>query len=100
MIRTDNVFGVLDHNTLPNGSSVELFNSNHSAYLGVAGTVTIPGPSRTRWRAGNVLFAENNIVYINQAMSDCDVAPAGGGVGDAEWPEDITTSLLNKRIRT
>ena len=81
MIRTDNVFGVLDHNTLPNGSSVELFNSNHSAYLGVGGYGDNSWAQPDTFGTGNTLFAENNIVYINQAMSDCDVAPAGGGVG-------------------
>jgi len=33
MIRADNVFGVIDHNTLPSGSAVVFANINHSAYL-------------------------------------------------------------------
>jgi hypothetical protein len=77
MIRADNVFGVIDHCTLPDGSTVELFNANLSKYLGVgdygdnswAQPDTFGGP-------GN-LYAENNIVYTNQAVNDCDVAAGG-----------------------
>src|ERR1700744_3258374 len=35
LIVTDNMFGVLDHNTLPTGSGSDFFDPNHSAYLGV-----------------------------------------------------------------
>lgn len=81
LIRTDNVFGVIDHCTLPNGSSVELFNANHSAYLGVGGYGDNSWAQPDSFGTGSALYAENNIVYINQAMSDCDTAPNGGGIG-------------------
>lgn len=81
MIRTDNVFGVLDHSTLPNGSAVELFNSNLSAYLGVGGYGDNSWAQPDSFGGANVFYAENNIVYTNQAMYDCDTAPMGGAVG-------------------
>ncbi|MGB8772127.1 MAG: hypothetical protein WCC92_21135 [Candidatus Korobacteraceae bacterium] len=81
MIRTDNLFGVIDHCTLPNNSSVELFNANHSAYLGVGGYGDNSWARPDSFGTGNALYAENNVVYSTQAMNDCDTSPAGGAVG-------------------
>jgi hypothetical protein len=81
MIRTDNVFGVIDHSTLPNGSMVELLNANLSAYLGVGGYGDNSWAQPDSFGSANVLYIENNIVYTNQAVNDCDTAPAGGAVG-------------------
>ena len=82
MVLVDNAFGVLDHNTLPSGSQVELYNANLGSYLGVGdyGDNSWAQPD-TMGMAGQ-LYAENNIVYTNQAMNDCDVAPQGytGGI--------------------
>jgi hypothetical protein len=81
MIRADNVFGVIDHSTLPNGSMVELLNANLSAYLGVGGNGDNSWAQPDSFGGPNVLYMENNIVYTNQAVNDCDTAPAGGAVG-------------------
>jgi hypothetical protein len=77
MIRADNVVGVLDHNTLPNGSTVELFNASLSKYLGVGDYGDNSWAQPDTFGGAQVLYAENNIVYTNQAVNDCDV-PAGG----------------------
>lgn len=81
MIRTDNVFGVIDHCTLPSGSQVELFNANHSSYLGVGTYGDNSWAQPDTFGSASALYVENNIAYFNQAMSDCDVAPVGGAVG-------------------
>jgi polygalacturonase len=81
MIRTDGVFGVLDHNTLPSNSTVELFNANLSAYLGVGGYGDNSYAQPDTFGGANVLYAENNNVYSDQAMYDCDTNPVGGGIG-------------------
>ncbi len=81
MIRTDNVVGVIDHCTLPNGSQVELLNANLSAYLGVGGNGDNSWAQPDSFGGQNVLYMENNLVYTNQSVNDCDTAPAGGAVG-------------------
>ena len=83
MIRTDNVFGVLDHNTLPTGSSVVFYNVNHSAYLGVGGYGDNSWAQPDSFGGANNLYAENNSLYIEESVSDAEFAPGGGGVGGA-----------------
>lgn len=81
MVRTDNVVGVLDHNTLPNGSGVELLNANLSAYQGTGGYGDNSWAQPDSFGGANVLYMENNSVYTNQSVNDCDTAPIGGAVG-------------------
>lgn len=81
MIRVDNAFGVIDHNTLPSGSQVELINANLSAYLGVGDFGDNSWATPDSFGSANVLYVENNSLFFNQAVGDCDVAPAGDGVG-------------------
>ncbi len=81
LIRTDNVFGVLDHNTVPSNSDVELLNANLSAYLGTGGYGDNSWAQPDTFGGANVLYVENNSVYVVQAVNDCDNNPVGGGVG-------------------
>jgi hypothetical protein len=81
MIRTDNVFGVIDHCTLPTGSTVELLNANHSAYLGVGGYGDNSWAQPDTFGGANVLYMENNVVTTNQSVNDCDTNPLGGNIG-------------------
>jgi hypothetical protein len=81
MIRTDNVFGVIDHSTLPVGSDVTLANINNSAYLGVGGYGDNSWAQPDSFGTGNALYLENNIISTDRTLTDCDVAPAGGGIG-------------------
>jgi hypothetical protein len=79
MIRIDDSFGVMDHNTIPSGSNAELFVAALSSYLGVgaygdnswAQPLSLGGP--------NNVFAENNLGYTQYlAMNDCE-APGPNG---------------------
>jgi hypothetical protein len=82
LIRTDNVFGVVDHNTIPTGSNAELLNANLSAYLGVGGYGDNSWAQPDSFGTQNALYIENNNVYVNgQAVNDCDTNPAGGAIG-------------------
>jgi hypothetical protein len=81
MIRTDNVFGVIDHCTLPTGSAVILLNANLSAYLGVGGYGDNSWAQPDSLGGANNLFIENSSVYTNQGVTDCDTAPVGGSTG-------------------
>jgi hypothetical protein len=81
MIRTDNVFGVIDHCTLPTGSTVELLNANHSAYLGVGGYGDNSWAQPDTFGGADVLYMENNVVTTNQSVNDCDTNPLGGNIG-------------------
>jgi hypothetical protein len=84
MIRTDNVFGVLDHNTLPTGSSAVFYNVNHSAYLGVGGGGDNSWAQPDTFGGANNLYAENNSIYVGGvSVSDAEFAPVGGAVGGA-----------------
>ncbi len=82
-ITTDNVFGVIDHNTLPPGSDVQFYNSNHSAYLGVGGYGDNSWAAPDSFGGTNNLYAENNNIYVGPYInvSDCEIAPEGGNVG-------------------
>jgi hypothetical protein len=81
MIRTDNVFGVIDHSTMPSGSTAELLNANLSSYLGVGSNGDNSWAQADTFGGANVLYMENNLVYTNQSVNDCDSAPIGGAVG-------------------
>jgi hypothetical protein len=81
MIRTDDVVGVIDHCTLPTGSGVMLLNANLSAYLGVGDFGDNSWAQPDSFGGANNIFMENNDVFVNQAVTDCDIAPIGGGVG-------------------
>jgi hypothetical protein len=81
MIRTDNVFGVIDHNTIPTGNSVVLFTANLTAYLGVGAYGDNSWAQPDSFGTNNVLYAENNSLYVTLVVSECETGPAGGGVG-------------------
>lgn len=82
MIRTDNIVGVIDHNTLPTSSDVVLLNANLSAYLGVGGYGDNSWAQTDSFGGINVLYLENNIInFQDQAATECDINPSGGGIG-------------------
>jgi len=81
MIRVDNVFGVLDHNTMPSGSvGTTLVDANLSAYLGVGGYGDNSWAQPDTFGGANVLYLENNLNYSG-GLTDCDNNPVGGGIG-------------------
>lgn len=81
MIRWAEAVGVMDHNTIPTGStSNHLYSAQMASYLGVGqfGDNSWAQPD-TMGSATNA-FAENNQVYINgSTFNDCTEAPPGAG---------------------
>lgn len=83
MIRTDNVFGVVDHNTSQAGY---LANVNHSAYLGVGAYGDNSWATPDSFGTASALYFENNTLNADasgngQSLNDCDIPPYAGNVG-------------------
>ena len=96
LIRTDNLFGVLDHNSIPSGSNVELFNANLSAYLGTGGYGDNSWAQPDSFGGANALYAEYNSIYIGgQALNDCDNNPQNGGIGGCRIAVRYNTITAN-----
>jgi hypothetical protein len=74
MIRHDDVIGVFDHNTLPNGSTVEFYTANFSAWLGVGQYGDNSWAQPDSYGTANNIFAENNLLYVNMEVNDCEIA--------------------------
>jgi len=82
MIRSDNVFGVIDHNTLPSGSAVVFANISNSAYLGVGAYGDNAWAQADTFGTGSNLYLENNSIYVGGvSATDAEFAPVGGGIG-------------------
>jgi hypothetical protein len=77
--RADNAFGVLDHNTIPSGSQVELFNAQLTAYLGVGAYGDNSWAQPDSLGGANNIFAENNLFYSTYlSLNDCEAGSIGG----------------------
>jgi len=86
MIVTDNVFGVLDHITLPTGSQVDFADPENSAYLGIGAYGDNSWTAPDSFGGANNLYLENNSIYVNtEAVVDCEEAPIGGAVGGCRY---------------
>ena len=83
LVRTDNVFGVLDHNTNANGNFSEFVSTNNSAYLGVGlfGDNSWAQPDSTG--TANATFVENNLLYVGNTVTETEFGAYGGGIGGA-----------------
>ncbi|MGB9068771.1 MAG: hypothetical protein WCC21_09380 [Candidatus Acidiferrales bacterium] len=81
LIVTDNVFGVIDHNTEPTGTDAVFLNMNNSAYLGVGTNGDNSWAQPDTFGGTNNLYVENNSIYVTRSATDAEVAPAGGAVG-------------------
>lgn len=98
LVRVDNFFGVLDHNTV---SSATLANVGHSAYLGVGNYGDNSYATPDSFGTANALYLENN-TFTNTGLSeDCDETPPGGSVGGCRivvrfntWTNASTNGLL------
>lgn len=80
MIRIDNVFGVLDHNTIPTGSGSAFYNSSFSAYFGVGNYGDNSWAQPDSFGSANNLFAENNSIFVgsNTYLSDSEFSAYNG----------------------
>jgi hypothetical protein len=76
MIQADNVFGVFDHNTLPNGSQVDFLSGGLDAYLGVGAYGDNSWAQPDTFGTESALYMENNLVYTDQEVTDCEKSPA------------------------
>lgn len=83
LIRTDNVFGVIDHNSLPSGNKTIPLAANLSAYLGVGSYGDNSWAQPDSFGTANVLYLENNNFSIYESMTETEIAPAGGNIGGA-----------------
>ena len=81
LIRSDNVFGVVDHNTEPTGSDAVFADNELSAYLGVGGFGDNSWAQPDTFGGGNAIYYENNSIYVTRSITDCEVAPVGGAIG-------------------
>lgn len=81
LIRSDNVFGVVDHCTEPSGSDAVFGDNELSAYLGVGGYGDNSWAQPDSFGTSNALYYENNSIYVTRSITDCEVAPAGGAIG-------------------
>jgi hypothetical protein len=79
LIRVNNAFGVMDHNTIPNGSNVELFNGQLTSYLGVGANGDNSWAQPDSLGGPNNIFAENNLFYSGYlGLNDCEAGAIGG----------------------
>jgi hypothetical protein len=73
MIRMNNAFGVLDHNTAPSGSNVELFVAHLQNYLGVGDYGDESWAQPNSLGGADNVFAENNLWNTQIfAINDCE----------------------------
>ena len=80
-IRTDNVFGVIDHNTMGTGFYGVMAEINHSAYLGVGANGDNSWAQPDSTGTANAVFVENNSVYNQQNLTETEFGAFGGGIG-------------------
>jgi hypothetical protein len=80
MIRVNDVFGVMDHNTVPAGSQVELFNAQMFSYLGTGANGDNSWAQPDSLGGANNTFAENNLFYTASyyPLNDCEASNIGG----------------------
>jgi hypothetical protein len=79
LIRINDAFGVMDHNTIPSGSNVELFNAQMFSYLGVGANGDNSWAQPDSLGGANNIFAENNLFYSQYfGLNDCEASNIGG----------------------
>ena len=85
MIRTDNLFGVIDHNTMPSGSQVSLANTGLSAYLGTGDYGDNSWAQADTFGGAGNLYLENNSLNTTQWLVDDEFSPTGGSEGGGRY---------------
>jgi hypothetical protein len=79
VIRVNDVFGVMDHNTAPSGSNVELFNAQMYSYLGVGANGDNSWAQPDSLGGAANVFAENNLWNTGYlSLNDCEATNIGG----------------------
>jgi hypothetical protein len=85
LVRLDNVFGVMDHDTEGTGNYPDFVNPSLSAYLGVGAYGDNSWAQPDSLGGANELYVENDVLYTATAFMDTEIAPIGGGVGGARY---------------
>lgn len=89
-VLTDNVFGVIDHNTANEtsfplgGAGPPLINGGDSAWQGIGGNGDNSFATADTFGSAQQLYIENNSI-TGIRFTDNDVAPANGGIGGVRW---------------
>ena len=81
----DNMFGVLDHNTVSPGSisatGMEFISYNNSAWLGIGAYGDNSWSSADSWGTANVLYLENNLWGAGVVIGETEAQVPNGGQG-------------------
>jgi len=85
LIRTDNVFGVIDHCTEGTATASDFTDFSNSSYLGVGGYGDNSWVQPDTFGGANNIYMENNVLYTTQAITDCEIAPTGGSLGGCRY---------------
>jgi uncharacterized membrane protein YgcG len=83
LVSTDNVFGVVDHNTVAPGSasdrSPEFININHTSWQGVGAYGDNSWASPDSFGSGQAVYLENNDIWLSENPVTENEFPAQGG---------------------
>jgi hypothetical protein len=85
LIRSDGVFGVLDHDSEGTANWPDFVNPSLSAYLGVGAYGDNSWAQPDTFGTASALYMENNVLYTQTAFVDTEIAPVGGGVGGGRY---------------
>jgi hypothetical protein len=85
LVRLDNVFGVMDHDSEGSANVPDFVNPSFSAYLGVGANGDNSWAQPDTLGGANELYVENNVLYTTNAFMDTEIAPIGGGVGGGRY---------------
>lgn len=85
LIRTDNVFGVIDHCSEGSANWPDFVDPELSSYLGVGGNGDNSWAQPDTFGSANAMYVENNVLYTQSAIIDTEIAPAGGAIGGGRY---------------
>lgn len=95
LIRSDNNFGVVDHNSEGTSNWPDFIDVEHSAWLGVGGTGDNSWAQADTVGAASQIYIENNVLYTQTAFVDTEIAPATGGVGGGRYTARFNHTTSN-----
>jgi hypothetical protein len=85
LIRMDNVFGVLDHNSEGSSNWPDFADVELSGYLGVGGYGDNSWAQPDTFGSAQAVYMENNTIYTQTAVVDTEIAAANGGIGGGRY---------------
>jgi hypothetical protein len=85
MIRWDNTFGVVDHNTMPSGNYGALIEPQNSSWQGVGTNGDNSWAQPDSFGSANQVVIENNLLYNTYNLVDTELGAYGGAIGGARY---------------